>query len=136
MSRFQADVYREVALMRQYFPSFKCRLKRETVIWHGPLQPTESSTCYRIRITYARGSYPKVRIIQPGIRPDAPHRYSDRSLCLFYPEEETDLLRQGIAKTIVPWAAEWLLYYEAWLVTGVWYGPEAPHPVVKAPDST
>ncbi|MDZ4258235.1 MAG: hypothetical protein U0974_02510 [Gemmatimonadales bacterium] len=33
----------------------------------------------------------------------------------------------SLAETIVPWAALWLYYYEAWQVTGVWYGPEAPH---------
>ena len=28
----------------------------------------------------------------------------------------------SIADTIVPWTAEWLVYYEIWLMTGEWYG--------------
>jgi hypothetical protein len=27
-----------------------------------------------------------------------------------------------IALTIIPWLLEWLVYYEAWLVTGEWLG--------------
>ncbi|MDY0295864.1 MAG: hypothetical protein RB296_00975 [Acidobacteriota bacterium] len=27
-----------------------------------------------------------------------------------------------IAKTIVPWASEWLIFYELWLATGEWLG--------------
>ena len=27
-----------------------------------------------------------------------------------------------LADTIVPWAAEWLMHYELWLVTGEWTG--------------
>lgn len=27
-----------------------------------------------------------------------------------------------LAKTILPWTAEWLLHYEVWLVTGEWVG--------------
>lgn len=27
-----------------------------------------------------------------------------------------------IANTIVPWAVEWLFFYEVWLVTGEWGG--------------
>jgi hypothetical protein len=26
----------------------------------------------------------------------------------------------ALATTIVPWIAEWLYHYEAWLATGVW----------------
>lgn len=34
-----------------------------------------------------------------------------------------------LAQTIVPWAAEWLFYYEVWLEDPEdrWFGPEAPH---------
>jgi hypothetical protein len=28
-----------------------------------------------------------------------------------------------IADSIVPWAAEWLLFYEGWHATGEWFGP-------------
>jgi hypothetical protein len=36
-----------------------------------------------------------------------------------------------ISETIVPWAALWLAFYEIWLDTDHWYGPEAPHTGAK-----
>lgn len=30
-----------------------------------------------------------------------------------------------IAKTILPWTALWLYYYELWLDTGKWLGPSS-----------
>ena len=27
-----------------------------------------------------------------------------------------------LSETIIPWAIEWLYYYEIWLVTGTWNG--------------
>ena len=130
MSR-DVQLYREVALMRAHFPSFRCRLKRGVLTWYGTLQPTDQSPSYQVRLVYARGGLPKVWVEKPALRPDAPHRYPDRSLCLYYPDDKSWSLDSGIAKTIVPWAAEWLYCYELWLVTGVWAGPEAPHSLTK-----
>jgi len=70
---------------------------------------------------------PKVWVTYPPIRPDAPHRYPDHSLCLYYPDDGSWHPDAGISKTIVPWTAEWLLFYEYWLQTGIWWGVEVPH---------
>ena len=32
-----------------------------------------------------------------------------------------------VHETIVPWTAEWIVFYELWKITGEWLGPEAPH---------
>jgi len=40
---------------------------------------------------------------------------------------ETIAARSWLAKTIVPWTAEWLFLYELWLETGMWWGLEASH---------
>lgn len=32
-----------------------------------------------------------------------------------------------LADSVVPWAMEWALYYEIWLVTGTWQADEVPH---------
>jgi hypothetical protein len=32
-----------------------------------------------------------------------------------------------IHEKIIPWTAEWLVYYEIFKRTGQWIGPEAPH---------
>jgi hypothetical protein len=42
-----------------------------------------------------------------------------------------------IAETIIPWTAAWLHFYELYLETGVWRGPQARHgsqPKVDAGD--
>ena len=48
-------------------------------------------------------------------------------LYLYYGDEFN--LSMYISDTIVPWAVEWLFYYEVWLRTGKWQG-EGIHPVV------
>ena len=32
-----------------------------------------------------------------------------------------------IHETIIPWTAEWLVFYELWQLTGEWYGAASPH---------
>jgi hypothetical protein len=70
---------------------------------------------------------PKVFVDSPEIVPNAPHRYSDRSLCLYWPEEFSWTSHQSLARTLVPWTALWLFHYEIWLSLGEWLAPESPH---------
>jgi hypothetical protein len=51
-----------------------------------------------------------------------PHVWSHhrRLLCLHRAEDWNP--KHLIANTIVPWAAEWFLFYEIWLITGEWDG--------------
>ena len=52
--------------------------------------------------------------------------------CLCYGDEfASDML---IADTYIPWAIEWLYYYEIWLVTGEWCGGGI-HPTTAKPKS-
>lgn len=49
-----------------------------------------------------------------------PHVFSDMSLCLHLHDEwHADML---ISESVIPWASEWLLHYELWLVTEEWLG--------------
>lgn len=59
--------------------------------------------------------------------PNAPHTYSEGNICLYYPGNFH--WRQGmlIAGRIMQWTIAWIYFYEAWLETGVWFGPEVPH---------
>jgi hypothetical protein len=47
-------------------------------------------------------------------------------LCLFLGNHEWHE-SIPIADTLVPWASEWLFFYELWLATGEWLG-EGEHP--------
>jgi len=33
----------------------------------------------------------------------------------------------NIHEKIIPWIAEWLVFYELYRICGKWLGPEAPH---------
>lgn len=120
----------QVLYMKERFPGFVFQAKgREAGVWLGTLQPSPESSRYTVRIEYFTGKAPRVYVTDPMILPKAPHRYpEDGSLCLYDPRDgDYRIGRSLVAATIVPWAAEWLYYYEAWLTTGVWWGPEAPH---------
>lgn len=54
-------------------------------------------------------------------------------LCLYYPPDESMVLGHEVAEKLLPWAYEWLYYYEIWLVTGTWSGLEAPHAPGETP---
>ncbi len=114
--------------MRQLFPRFVYKPGKNPA-WYGVLSPYPGSPEYRLKLEYRPGKSPKMWVLSPEIRDEAPHRYRDRSLCLYYPRHGEWHPGMFLAQTIVPWAAEWLFFYEVWLEDpeGRWFGPEAPH---------
>ncbi len=98
---------------------------RDRIIWTGKLQPTSASVTYTVRVDHRMGQVPQVLVLDPPLerRPgeELPHVYRGDHLCLYYGDEFDDS-KDFIAHTIVPWASEWLLHYELWLITGEWYG--------------
>jgi hypothetical protein len=65
--------------------------------------------------------YVKLRWLWLPPRRALPHVYPLNTLCLFLGNREWHE-SIPIADTLVPWASEWLLYYELWLATGEWLG--------------
>jgi len=53
------------------------------------------------------------------------HMYPNGTLCLYWPQEQPWNDSMSLHDTIVPWVAEWLVYYEYYQETGRWVGPEA-----------
>lgn len=120
----------QVEEMQTLYPDFRHTVARDrTIRWKGYLQPTPESPRYEIQIDHKSGRAPVVRVTQPAIRPGARHKYPDGSLCLYWPKDPEWRWSpdESLGQTIVPWAALWLYYYEAWLVVGEWLGPSAPH---------
>ena len=109
------------------FPDFRCRKKGDGLVFTGTLSPGENSPSYKIRVEYIPSQYPKVLVLSPEIHPEAPHRWKDKSLCLFNPRSFYWHPNYLVAKYTIPWTALWLFFYEGWLETGIWYGPESPH---------
>lgn len=101
----------------------------------GAVRPSALSREYRLRVEYVRGRQPKTWLVEPkmqrfeGKLPE--HIYSDGSLCLYRPRYNEWTPSDFISTHIVPWISEWLLHYEAWLVSGEWYGG-GEHPVKVA----
>lgn len=125
--RAQLTIGQQLWAMRAHFPNFDYQRTGNKPTWNGTLQPFPTSPPYGVRITYSMPTAPSVSIVFPELRADAPHLYPDGSLCLYYPLDFSWTPDKLIACTIVPWTALWLAFYELWLETGQWHGPEAPH---------
>lgn len=139
--------------IRELFPEFRrvAALPGQS-IWEGPLQPFAQP--YRVRLIWSLGvrgvntrstyNSPMVLVLDPPLvrrleepeRP-IPHLYARPQpempphLCLYWPPGREFDASRYLAETILPWAAEWLMYYELWHATGKWAGPEAPHSSVQ-----
>lgn len=117
----------QVFHMRSKWPGFRRSGDAKTSTWHGKLQPHELSSAYDVSVQYTIPKPPKVRVLSPLIDPKAPHLFSDKSLCLYWPEEWSWHAHRLLADAVLPWSALWLYFYEIWLATGEWMGPSAPH---------
>jgi len=118
------------------WPEFQLKiLGGSMVAWEGPLRPIQRPYAIRVIWDSATLSKPYVVLRNPPLRPregktfeEIPHLlfYSERpefsGLCLFDPNGEEWSNKLLIADTTIPWAAEWLHYYELWHLEGVWRG--------------
>ena len=136
-------VQQKIDLLRRY-PNGKAILKRGTLFWRAKLLPTPLSRAYTVEIEYSLKDLPKVYVTGSELKrkkdSSLPHNYGwDKNkerlkLCLYrYSQFNSSML---ISKTLVPWAIEWLYYYEIWLSTGEWCGGgEHPKNKVKGESS-
>jgi hypothetical protein len=120
--------------VRRFFPGFKFKWERGVAVWKGTLQPQELSPVYHVVIQYNHNKVPKVKVISPKLHPKAPELYGDGALCLYWPKEWRWSPDELVAKTIIPWTAGWLYYYELWLDTGQWLGPSS-RDAIKIPEN-
>lgn len=114
------------------FSFLKCRIENDTLICRGYIQ-FDSCSRYEIKIEYRAGTFPQVYILNPFVEPQNDiHIYGEGSLCLFYPGDMQWKGTTSIAEYTIPWIYEWILYYELYLLTGIWEGAYEPHGAVKA----
>lgn len=126
----------QVYSMQQDFPGFRYKREKNIPTWYGSLKPFQDSNGYLIKIAYRFDNQyskrPSVWVMSPKLAINAPHIYpKNKSLCLYYPKDQTWNPHKFISKVIVPLTAAWLGLYELWLSTYIWYGPEAPHSGIK-----
>jgi hypothetical protein len=115
----------QMARIKAVLPEAEISVHRGELVCAAFLQPTPASKRYTARIVYRHRRQPRVTIIDPPLElaPGAkalPHVYGGGELCLYLPGEWQENML--LADTILPWASEWLLHYEFWLVTGHWAG--------------
>nr|WP_143545509.1 hypothetical protein [Rhodococcus sp. 15-1154-1] len=105
-------------------------VKKGELVWSVTLQPTPISVHYKVGVRYRHRQRPTVKVLHPTLdtRPNEPlpHIFPRNELCLYYKDEFIGT-EHFIADTIIPWASEWLYFYEQWMSTGAWFGAEAPH---------
>ena len=77
------------------------------------------------------GQQPEVIVLEPELNLLAggkkiPHTYpydgKGARLCLWWPKNRDWVSSMKLADTFIPWTAEWLYYFELWLLTGEWSG--------------
>jgi hypothetical protein len=130
-ARYTHFVLQKKRIMAAY-PSFECTLAREVLTCNAKITPSEGSDTYSIRITYKLKGIPRVKVTHPKIPQELwqkVHIYSNGTLCLYDHRVEAQPWKwqNNLHETIIPWTAEWLVYYELFLVFGKWLGPEAEH---------
>ena len=107
--------------------------------WKQKVRPTDMSREYILTLKYDKNK-PEVYLINQGIMKNKedkiPHCYKRYykeennefvKICLYYPKYKEWTKDMYISDTIVPWAIEWLYYYEYWRLTGKWLGGGIEH---------
>jgi hypothetical protein len=133
------------AAIRRDFPEFRLTAGAGWIgIWEGPVRPISKTYCIRIVFFRKRffdgwtleDPYVSVFVIDPLIGAEAikeerllPHIYRNEQrpeyprLCLYDPKEMFWAPERFIAETVIPWASQWLFFYEYWQITGEFKGP-------------
>lgn len=118
--------------IRMGWPSFTVRATNDQLVAVGRMQPTSLNDIYRVRIVYEIGEPPKAYVDHPPLRSrgdghQIPHVYPGPRPCLYLPGGAEWSNRRSLARTIIPWLALWLYYYELWHATGEWRGGGVEH---------
>ena len=121
--------------MQRKWPSFELLESRQGAAWGGKLYPLQKGYCVRLLWSAAPGARPYVYLVDPPLTPrpgktfeEIPHlMFNDKrpelsGLCLFDPDGGEWDHTMFVADTTIPWAAEWLKFYELWHYDGVWRG--------------
>jgi hypothetical protein len=119
----------QVNAMRAKYPQFKAKKDNNgDIVFTGDLQVKPELPVYTVKIIYHGDHSPRIYILDPVPVASAPHIYPDtESLCLYHPKNFKWQGSKLIADDIMGWTAGWIYFYEYWLQTGTWIGPEVPH---------
>lgn len=109
------------------------KVRNGTMDWTYEAQSSPLGRTYTVEIQFKAGSSPYIFVRKPDIQflagdRDLPHVYHDPlRLCLYQPAKQQWNSKLRIDRTIIPWTALWLYYFEEWLESNDWKG-EGEHP--------
>lgn len=102
------------------------------LLFHFKISPGRFGRLYACRLALSPDSRsPELLVVDPSLEQLAagktiphvyPHKGRGTKLCLWWPPGREWLPQMSLATTYIPWAAEWLHFFEVWLLTGVWEG--------------
>ncbi len=117
----------QIQAMKSKYPNFSCKKKEGELIFTGDLLIMPELPIYNVSVHYRFRLPPKVFVNSPQLEENCPHRYSDDSLCLYHRDNFKWNADKLVATMIMQWTIAWIYFYEAWLQTDEWFGPEVPH---------
>lgn len=123
----QPNIYAQISAMKLKYPQFRSSVKGLSIKFIGQLMIKPELPIYKVSIEYRGHIRPLVHVISPALVENAPHTYHDKSLCLFHPSNFNWNAYKIIANEIMQWTIAWIYFYEYWLQSGDWIGPEVPH---------
>ena len=120
-------------LLDQSFPSDRCSINRDMLLWEGSIAASAFGRRYRIRIEYQWRGVPKIFVVEPDLHAIAdavipsrniPHLHTQVPvrLCVYLPGSGEWHSSKAIAATLVPWSVIWFGFFEDWVFTDVWSG--------------
>jgi hypothetical protein len=128
------NLARQAELLQFHFAESQCLISSSTLVWKYDTIPTPLSNRYTIKVVYRWNTDPDVFVIGEKLKlangkTKLPHVYSTpmQHLCLYYRNAREWNSHMLLAKTVIPWASEWLQFYEIWLVKGIWQGGGIEH---------
>jgi hypothetical protein len=128
------SIAKQAGLLKSMFPMSKVLTSYSTLVWQGDIKPTPLSQIYTLKLKYELAQEPHIYVLSPKLTlaPGATklkHVYStkEQELCIYYPSANEWNSRMYLARTILPWASDWLQHYEYWAATGIWHGGGIDH---------
>lgn len=125
-------------VLKRSYPNSECFTNCRQLFWSGKLKPTPLSREYSVTIKYTLNTRPHIFVSGNELynleSEHFPHKYFKDpetkivEICLYRHNQFSSSML--LSDTIIPWAIEWLYFYELWLATGEWLGG-GEHPVVK-----
>ena len=121
---------KQLFALKSRFPSSRVTHDKGKLVWTTEITPADGCETYNLRLTWSKGRFPEVWASGGALERcddfgSIPHKFGfdakakSVNLCL---QRRDWNGRQLIADTYVPWAMEWLVFFELWLATGEWLG--------------